>query len=306
MKIFSSHGALTPCAPFDFEKSLDFIGAFQPMRDEQALTPRGLTKTLSVNGNAIVFQLTSSGSIEHPALAYTLYSAHKLDAETETLVAARIRFFLSLDDDLNPFYTLAKRDPKFQPVMQKLYGLHQVKFLTPFEIAIWAVLTQRTPIPVAHVIKRALVERYGPRLDVNGQEFRAFPEVHALHPVSFDALNAMVHNERKTMYLRAVMDAFYQVTDEFLYHAPAKELRAWLLNIKGVGEWSADFILLRGLGHMQEMRLNEYSLRGDPFGRAIAQVYTNGKPVSNNERERLTKTYDGWQGYWAHYLRAYA
>lgn len=306
MKLYSTHGTLTPLAPFDYDKSLDFISEFTPMSGEQTLAPRSLTKTLSLNGGAIVFQITSNGTVENPALEYTLYSAHKLDAATEQLALERIRFFLSLEEDLKPFYALAKKDAKFAPVVKRFYGLHHVKFLTPFENAAWAILTQHQPIRVAHQVKVELIQKYGACLDVNGQEFRAFPEPAQLAAVPDAVLNETVRNDRKTTYLRAVTDAFLQTDDAFLYHAPTEELREWLLSIKGIGDWSADFVLLRGLGRMEGMRMSEYSIRGDPFGKAIAKVYNDGKPLSNPERERLSANYQNWQGYWAYYLRVNA
>lgn len=302
-KVYAAQGTLSPCAPFDFDKTLDFIGEFAPMVGEQTLAPRSLTKTISLDGDAVVFQLTARGEIEKPALAYTLYSARKLNDKQQERVLNQVRFFLSLDDDLKPFYQIGKRDEKFAPVIKRFYGLHHVKFLTPFENAIWAILTQRQPMRVAHKTKLALVEKYGARLEVNGQTYRAFPEAGQLLNVSAEDLNALVKNERKAQYLRAVIDAFANVPENFLYDAPTEQVREWLLNIKGIGAWSADFILLRGLGRMEAMRMTEYNMRGDPFGEAIAQVYNDGKKVSDAERERLAKQYGAWQGYWAYYLR---
>ena len=302
-KLHQAHGVLEPTAPFDFEKTLDFIGAFAPMVGEQTLAPRALTKTIALNGDAIVFQLTAQGTIEKPALAYTLYSEIKLNAAAQEKILEHIRFFVSLDDDLNAFYAIGKRDEKFAPVLKKFYGLHHVKFLTPFENAMWAILTQRQPMRVAHKVKTALVEKYGAQLQVNGQTYRAFPEAADLFSVSASELNEIVRNERKSEYLRAVIEAFANVDENFLHDAPTDAVREWLLNIKGIGAWSADFILLRGLGRMAAMRMTEYNIRGDPFGDAIARVYNDGKKVSNAERERLAKMYGEWQGYWAYYLR---
>lgn len=312
MKIFSTRGTLSPRAPFDFDKTLDFIGEFAPMVGEQTLAPGALTKTISLGGKAIVFQLTSRGTVEQPSLDHVLYCEDKLTPAAQDKVLERIRFFLSLDDDLQPFYEIGKRDTHFAPVIQRLYGLHHVKFLTPFENAVWAILTQRQPMSVAHKVKTALIDRYGARLSLSPStgaghtEFRAFPEVSQLFPVSSAELNEIVHNERKSDYLRSVIDAFANVDEQFLYQAPSADVRAWLLKIKGIGDWSADFILLRGLGRMEWMRMSEYNLRGDPFGSAIARVYANGKPVSPPERERLAKTYGEWRGYWAYYLRVNA
>ncbi len=58
----------------------------------------------------------------------------------------RLGFYLSLQDDLRPFYAIADADPDFAPVARGLYGFQQVKFLTPFEHLCWAILTQRTPM----------------------------------------------------------------------------------------------------------------------------------------------------------------
>ncbi len=63
---------------------------------------------------------------------------------------------MSLDDDLKPFYSHGLKDNAFKPVINKLYGLHQVKFLTPFEDAGWAVLSQRISMKAAHTIKERL------------------------------------------------------------------------------------------------------------------------------------------------------
>jgi DNA-3-methyladenine glycosylase II len=61
---------------------------------------------------------------------------------------------LSLGDDLRPFYAVAETDPAFAPLVQELYGYHQVKFLMPFENACWAILSQRNLISVSHNVKR--------------------------------------------------------------------------------------------------------------------------------------------------------
>lgn len=306
MKLHTVTGTLTPAAPFDFEQTLDFLGGFGAMTGEQTLAPRSLSKTLALNGEAIVFQLVSRGTVDKPALDYTLYSANKLNAETEATALERIRFFVSLDEDLRPFYALGNKDAKFAPVIQRLYGLHQVKFLTPFENAAWAVLTQRTPMRVAHTVKLALVEKYGARLTVNGTDYVAFPEASQLFPISAGELNEVIRNERKTEYFRAVVEAFANVSDEFLYHAPTEEVKAWLLSIKGIGTWSAYFILLRGLGRNQELYFDANSQPMKAFSQAIGKVYANGNPLDAKAMTKLAEPYGEWKGYWAYYLRTNA
>lgn len=58
-----------------------------------------------------------------------------------------------------------------------LNGLHQVRFPTVLEAAVWFVLSQRTPQPVSMRTKRRIAETYGGRVMVAGQAYQAFPEL---------------------------------------------------------------------------------------------------------------------------------
>jgi DNA-3-methyladenine glycosylase II len=301
MNLSTSTGTLTPAPPFDFDKSLDFLQGFSPTRDEQSLAARLLTKAIMVAGQPVVFQARSSGSVEAPRLDYTLYSEKPLPAAELAAARDRLSFFLSLDDDLRPFYALA--DPAFAPEVRRLYGFHQVKFPTPFENAAWAVLSQRAPIPVARKLKQAVVERFGASLAVDGAAYWAFPEAGALAAAPAGELAALLRNERKAQYLSAVAGAFAAVDEAFLRAGDYEEVLAWLLRIKGIGEWSADFILLRGLGRMRQLHFTPATIFERRMSSAVSRVYSPGRALSADELRPLAERYGEWQGYWALYLR---
>src|SRR5438034_10387339 len=113
-----------------------------------------------------------------------------------------------LADDLEHFYRIGYGDVDFAPVLQRLYGLHQVKFLTPFESASWAVLSQRYPAAAAQRTKQAITEKFGTSLEMNGQRYVAFPEPYRLAYVSESDLGAIVKNPRKTQFLIGVAKVF--------------------------------------------------------------------------------------------------
>jgi DNA-3-methyladenine glycosylase II len=291
-------GALRPAPPFDFGQSLAFLGAFAPTRADQTLTDRSLTKAVSLDGQTIVFRVASSGVVATPRLAYTLSSDQPITPAIERAAADRIGFFLSLDDDLRPFYALGAADPAFAPILRRLYGYHQVKFLTPFENACWAVLTQRTPQPVARRLKTALIERAGRRLTVDGIVHWAFPEPADLAGMPDAALTTLLGNERQAGYLSAAARAFAGADERWLRAGPYDEVEAWLRAIPGIGPWSAAFILIRGLGRMER-------LAGEPaLLRAAARLYGLDEATADAAVARIAARYGEWQGYWAHYLRA--
>jgi len=296
--MYQEVGTLTPTPPFDFDKSLQFLGIFGPTKNEQTVSTQSLTKAISFNGQTVVFQLTSIGTIEKPRLEYTLFSADPFSEATKNAVVEHITFFLSLKDDLEPFYRIGREDADFAPLIEHLHGYHQVKFLTPFENACWAVLTQRNPMKIAQKTKQALVERYGNSLEVHESVYWAFPEPFQIAVVDESELLKVIRNDRRTEYLIAIARAFSEVDEEFLKAAPDEEVEMWLRNIKGIGEWSATFIMVRGLGRMEHVPLTETRLI-----EAASKVYGRGEELSRNELKRLADKYGPWQGYWAHYIR---
>ncbi len=151
---------------------------------------------------------------------------------------------------------------------------------------------------MAQKTKQALIERYGSHLEVQGHDYRAFPESIQIAVADHDELLRLIRNDRRTEYLIATARAFSEVDDEFLRTTPDEEVEAWLRGIKGIGEWSATFIMIRGLGRTEHVPLSETRLL-----EAASKVYGHGEDLSREALKRLADKYGHWQGYWAHYLR---
>lgn len=73
--------------------------------------------------------------------------------------------------------------------------------------------------------------------------------------------------------------------------------KAWLDSINGIGSWSASFVMLRSLGRMERLNLDDRWLN-----LAASKVY--GKDLSTEYIRKIAEKYSPWQGYWAHYIRA--
>ena len=296
--MYTQAGEIKPVPPFDFGRSLEFLGHFSPIRGEQTVGAERLVKAVRVADQTVAFALHSTGKVEQPSLAYTLYSKEPLDEPTQQAALDRIRFFLSLDDDLKPFYRLAEDDPAFEPIVKGLYGYHQVKFLTPFENACWAILSQRNLMTVALRQKQNLTAQMDNCLTVEGEAYRAFPDADQLSSLPTSQINDIIKNERKAECLSAVASAFNRADEQWLRTATYAEVEKWLRSIKGIGEWSASFVLLRGLGRMEGVLVGEAKLQ-----EAAGQLYRHGHPASLTDLQKLAQPYGQWRGYWAHYLR---
>ena len=259
------------------------------------MTGGTLARAVRVAGQTVICRVVSRGTTDAPELACDLFAAAPLDDATVAAVWDRVSFWLSVADDLRPFYAVAEGDAAFAPVARAWRGYHQAKFLTPFENACWAVLSQRAPLPVARAMKERIVARHGAALTVEGERFTAFPAPEDLLSVSPDDLRELLHNSRKADYLGAVIEAWQTVDEEWLRTGPYDAVERWLRGIRGVGAWSASFVLIRGLGRMERVALD------DALVRAATHLY--GQPLTAAECETIAAPYGDLRGYWSHYLR---
>lgn len=207
----------------------------------------------------------------------------------------RISFFLSLQDDLNPFYKIAEKDPKFYAVVKSQWGFHHVKFPSLLETAVWAILSQRAPIPIAHKMKQRVIERFGLSLELDGKSYRAFPDYSRLKNTPLATLIEVVRNKRKAEYLSWLLSSYPDLDERFLKSGDYETAEEKLKQIPGIGEWSARFILSRGLGRME--RLSSYM---KVVLERMREVYGPDADI-----EEMKRMYGEWIGYWVLYLWAF-
>jgi DNA-3-methyladenine glycosylase II len=284
---------LAPIAPFDFDLSLRFAEGFRPGGGEQVVEGGRLWKAFRVNGATVATRTESRGTVDEPELSVVVSGGVE---EGAAAAVARVAAYLSIDDDLAPFLAVAAADPPMAERARELHGLHHVRFPSPFEAAAWAILSQRTPIPMARRTKDALTERFGDVVEMDGHRLPAFPSATDLADAGDDAVEEVVRNTRRSRYLRAATSAFCDVDESFLREAPVPEVEAWLRSIDGIGEWSAAFVLFRGLGRLEVMPVTE------PFLRAARPIY--GHDASDDDIRTVAARYGPWAGYWGLYLRA--
>ena len=285
--------------PFSFERTLAFIRVFYARDYERVpahkqIYGETLRRVVSVDGVPVLFTVRA---VEEE-LELTLYAVNLND----TLVEAstdRVRFYLGLDDDLTPLYSRA--DPVFEGVVKTWHGYHMLKVLTPFEAACWALIQQRTPNGFAHKTMARLAESFGGSLVSEGETYTAFPEAQAMMEDPQARVLAATNNTRKTERLLHVIRAFSTADETFLRAAPYGEVAAWLGSIKGLGAWSVDFIMLRGLGRIEQVPWTDTGMLG-----AISKVYTGGFDVSLGRARELAERYGLYQGLWAHLVKTSA
>jgi DNA-3-methyladenine glycosylase II len=177
---------------------------------------------------------------EGPTARITVTGDGDLDAAAEQ--TAR---FLSLDVDARGWSAVGERDPVIAAAQRELPGLRPCGFHSPYEAAVWAVLSQRIRITQAARLREGLTS--------DG----VLPDPVALRDAELDLPG------RKPEFLRAVADA---ALDGVLDGVSLRELDPdaaveRVRQVKGLGPFAAELVVLRGANHpdglpQQERRLD--------------------------------------------------
>lgn len=289
----SRSGSLPATAPFDLQKSLRFIDGVPQIAGEQDTSGGVLTKAVMVDGQTVGFRISPERDGK-AGVYYELFSETPLTNAMAEKLAEQISFYLSLGDDLAPFYALAAKDPKFYPVAKRQVGLHHVKSWSVFEITCWALLSQRSQMPVAKRVKDTMREKFGGSVELDGRTYRAFPDYQTLKTAKVADILAATRNRRNAERISALMSSFEDLDEKFLRTAPYEKAEERLKRIKGIGDWSAQFILFRGLGRIRKIQLNM-----GPATKMVEEIYG-----AEFDPEGIDRLYGEWCGYWSLYLRA--
>ncbi|MDN5748679.1 MAG: DNA-3-methyladenine glycosylase 2 family protein [Pseudonocardia sp.] len=153
------------------------------------------------------------------------------DLEAAAAQACRL---LSLDVDARGWPEVAGRDPVIADAQARLPGLRPCGFHSPYEAAVWAVLSQRIRIPQAARLRDDLLARHG--------DHGAFPSPGALRGLDLDLPG------RKTEYLHAVAEAALEgrLDGASLRAVDPDHAVRTVREIKGLGPFGAELVVIRG------------------------------------------------------------
>jgi AraC family transcriptional regulator, regulatory protein of adaptative response / DNA-3-methyladenine glycosylase II len=163
-------------------------------------------------------------------------------------IVARVRRVFDVGADIETIGAHLSRDPLLAPLVARRPGLRAPGGWDGFELAVRAVLGQQVSIVAARRLAGRLVALCGEALrDRNGLPpalSRVFPSPQRVAAAGLDALG-MPAARRAT--LAALANAAIADPDLFRPFGTVEEAIARLRAIRGVGEWTAQYIALRAL-----------------------------------------------------------
>jgi DNA-3-methyladenine glycosylase II len=211
-------------------------------------------RALLVDGAPLEMAVTQVGAANAPRLEVVLAGRHT-PRSAETTARSTLARLLGIDLDLSCFYARAARDPLLNELAERYRGLKPPRFPTVFECLLNAVACQQLSIAAGLTILSRLAAATGARIG----PLHVFPAPSDVLGLPPSALRTLGFSERKAATIlglaRAAAAGELEVgTLEQLDDAAVVDA---LVRQPGIGRWSADYVLLRGLGRLSIFPQND-------------------------------------------------
>jgi DNA-3-methyladenine glycosylase II len=263
------------------------------------LVDGALHRVLRVEGRLVPVRLESRGSVRAPRVRVT--AGVPPTAAVRHAVRTAARALLGLDADLAGFYRLAARDPVLAPLVRRLWGLRPSRVPDPFETLVGAICAQQVNLTFAYATRARLVRRYGEPAGLDGVEVHAFPSPQRLAAAAPAELRGLQFSARKAEYVvglaRAATGGGIDLAG--LAGAPDAAVVAALTALRGLGRWTAEWFLARGLGRPDVCPAGDLGVR-----RAVEAFCFGGRPASEEEVRRRAEAWRPHRTLAVHYLLA--
>lgn len=234
--------------------------------------------------------VTQVGCSEHPKLAIRI-TGPNLAAETRAWAAQLLSHALGLQRNLQPFYALAAEDRRLAPLVEQFRGLKPPSFPSVFEAFVNAIACQQLSLTVGIELLNRLATRCGPTISSGGAEERAFPRAEDLLRVKAPTFRHLGFSYSKARFLLSLSRETVkgQFDPEQLQDLDNESAVRQSLKLRGVGRWTAEYVLLRGFG-----RLDMFP--GDDVGarKRLALWLGRDGPL---DYDAVSRTVKRWQPY---------
>jgi len=195
--------------------------------------------------------VTQSKSGARPEIEVRISAAHPRNLKDQ--VAATVTRMLGLERDVSGFYRLARNDSTLRPLAERLRGMKPVRYPTVFEAFANAVVCQLISLTAGMPVLNRLAEAFGKSMSSDGTAIRSFAVAEAVARSNPDALRALGLSRQKGEYLINLArlaadqkDRDFSSIDALSDDDAIERLSA----IRGIGRWTAEYVLLRGFGRI--------------------------------------------------------
>jgi DNA-3-methyladenine glycosylase II len=288
---------LSPLPPFNFDLSVSIFSEGDPQI--RSYREGAFRQAIRIHGRLVLVTVTSEGTVDRPELQVRVAPGPIL---SDVLRAAGrvVTSLFNLELDLSLFTTAVKDDPVMSAIAVRLRGLKPPRTATVFEALADSILEQQISLAAAHSIEKRVTRTFGDTLEWKGREYYAFPTPGRLADASPEELRACGLSLKKAEYILGIARQIRDGTLDLETHGPAEDTETiirQLFGLRGVGLWTAELAVLRGLSRLDAIPADDLGIR-----RSISRYYSRASRIDTGEARRIARAWGKWKGLAAYYL----
>ena len=212
---------------------------------------RTYRRVLVLDEKALDISVTQKGPPENPELKIAA-TGRGLKGDVESNLTPVLERLLGLKTDLAGFYRLAAKDPKLKPLAVSFRGMKPPRYPSVFEALVNAITCQQFTLTAGIRLLSRLVVNYGIPFKERNNSLYAFPRPEELASAHMEDLRKLGYSRQKARSLIELAQRMVEERldlDEFAFLEDSEALEKFTA-LRGVGRWTAEYALLRGLGRI--------------------------------------------------------
>lgn len=251
------------------------------------------TRIIVAGDDPVKMTAIQEGTPEEPEIRVTLQSNREISLKMQNDVRLHLEKMLGLTVYLQPFYAMARTNDILRSLVQQFLGVRPPRLPDIFEALINAISCQQVTLDLGIVMLNRLSKSLGKAFMDNGNALYAFPRPEDFMEASEEELRKLGFSRQKAKAMKelaaAVLDNRIALKD--LEKMKDSEVVAYLTNLRGIGRWSAEYVLLRGFGRID-------TFPGDDIGAQnnLESVFHLDHKPGYEEIKKLTLQWHPYEG----------
>ncbi len=290
---------IKPNPPFNFNPMCGIVNNKFDGKEiyENAIDGKNLYLVLNQNNDIIPLMIYSNEIIENPVLYVRFWK--KISERNVKQCIKIIEQMFDTNLNLRLFYKFVESDRILNNIVKRLYGLRSPSTPTLFEAFIRAFIEQQMPLMVSNKIANRVIKNFGGSIEIGGVRYYAFPTAEQLVGADEERLRNCGLNRRKVQYIKNFSNLILigEIDLDKISEWNTDRIIHELIKIKGIGKWTAEYVMIRGMHKYAVTPADDLFLR-----KVISHYYFSKNKISGDKSREICEKWGEWRGLASFYL----
>jgi DNA-3-methyladenine glycosylase II len=211
---------------------------------------RQYSRIFVINNDPVKISIVQENLSNNCELSIFVKGKQASSGQTIDDIRFSVQKMLGFDLDLQPFYALLDADDVIGALVHQFAGVKPPRFPVIFEALVNSITCQQVTLDVGILMLNRLAEKFGPAFIDDGTPLYAFPRPEDLANASEEEIKELGFSYQKARAIKELAIAFVnnKINLAELENMSNQEAVEYLSTLRGIGRWSAEYVLLRGLG----------------------------------------------------------